>query len=45
MRTNEWTGYTSLESEYKMQRIKSDKGKIFSGMHNLLNASNLTPKN
>jgi hypothetical protein len=36
VRTDEWTGYTPLESEYRMERIKSDKGKDFSEMHTLI---------
>lgn len=36
VRTDEWTGYTPLESEYTMERIKSDKGKNFPEMHTLI---------
>ena len=36
VRTDEWTGYTPLESEYRMERIKSDKGKNFPEMHTLI---------
>jgi transposase-like protein len=36
VRTDEWTGYTPLESEYEMQRMKSEKGKNFPEMHNLI---------
>lgn len=36
VRTDEWTGYTPLESEYEMERIKSDKGKNFPEMHTLI---------
>lgn len=36
VRTDEWTGYTPLESEYAMERIKSDNGKNFPEMHTLI---------
>ena len=36
VRTDKWTGCTPLESEYKMERIKSDKGKNFPEMHTLI---------
>lgn len=36
VRTDEWSGYTPLESEYTMERIKSDKGKNFPEMHTLI---------
>jgi transposase-like protein len=36
VRTDEWTGYTPLELEYEMQRIKSDKGKNFPEIHILI---------
>jgi len=36
VRTDEWTAYTPLESEYTMERIKSDKGKNFPEMHTLI---------
>lgn len=36
VRTDEWTGYAPLESEYKMERIKSEKGKNFPEMHTLI---------
>lgn len=36
VRTDEWTGYGPLESDYTMERIKSDKGKNFPEMHTLI---------
>ena len=36
VRTDEWTGYTLLESDYTMERIQSDKGKKFPEMHTLI---------
>ena len=36
VRTDEWTGYGPLASEYTMERIKSDKGKNFPEMHTLI---------
>ncbi len=36
VRTDQWTGYSALESEYTMERIKSGKGRNFPEMHNLI---------
>jgi transposase-like protein len=36
VRTDQWTGYTPLESEYTIERIISDKGKNFPEIHILI---------